>query len=226
LVVTFCWLGVLAWLLTQKDSPLFKPIQQYNMTTPLNYIKPTEVDVIMSRYLGLSFWEVELDIIQSELTRLDWASKAQVRRNWPDQLYVSIEEQKPVARWGDSGLVNQEGGVFYPKEQYEFHNLVILDGELSDSADILVALSVFQEKLTQIDFTVSALKRQLDGVWRIELLDGSEIVLESEESGHKLAKFVAAYSKLSKGLRKSPQIYDLRYSNGFIVGKSESLSPR
>lgn len=223
LIFVLISIAVAVWLLSQKDSILFKPIQKYELQSEISYLKPVEIDNIMSRYLGLSFWDVDLERIQSELTRLDWASSAKVKRNWPDQLYVMIEEQKPVARWEDSGLVNQDGVVFYPKETSVFNYLVVLRGELENSGGILLALSHFQSQLNAIKFTVSELKQQLDGVWRISLSNGSEIILEGQESERKLKTFVLAYPKLSKPLRKSPQMYDLRYSNGFIVGKSVPL---
>ncbi len=210
---------VATWFLMQEDSPLFRPIQQYELVSEIQHVKPAEIDGVMRHYLGRSFWEVELEAIQSELTRLDWASSALVKRSWPDQLYVSIKEQVAVARWEQTGLVNQAGVVFYPKELDGFNNLVVLAGELGDSAKILVRLSAFQSKLTAIGFTIAALSLQLDGIWQINLLDGSKIILNQTEDDAKLNQFVRAYPKLSKALRNSPQVYDLRYSNGFIVGK-------
>lgn len=206
------------WSLMQEDSPLFRPIQQYELVSEIQHVKPAEIDAVMQRYLGRSFWEVELETIQSELIRLNWASSALVKRSWPDQLYVSIQEQKPVARWGQAGLVNQAGVVFYPNDLTGFNNLVVLEGQLADSAKILVRLSTFQTALKSIEFTIAALSLQLDGIWKISLLDGSKIILDMKDDDAKLDQFVRAYPKLSLALRKSPQVYDLRYSNGFIVG--------
>jgi cell division protein FtsQ len=213
--------GVIAavWFFVQEDSPLFRPIQQYELVSEIQHVKPAEIDAVMEHYLGHSFWEVELETIQSELTRLDWASSALVKRSWPDQLYVSIKEQVAVARWKQTGLVNQAGLVFYPKALGDFQNLVVLAGELADSAKILVALASFQDELATIGFTVSALSLRLEGIWHISLLNGSSIVLDQAGDEAKLNQFVRAYPKLSKALRKSPQVYDLRYSNGFIVGQ-------
>ncbi len=211
--------GGVSWLFTHQDSPLFKPMKQYRLLSELTFVTPVEVDRIVSQSLGQSFWDVKLDVIQAELTRLDWVRAAQVKRHWPDQLSVSIEEQQPVARWGDSALMNQAGDVFYPNALNGFEDLVLLEGALSDSAMILMQLEAFQAVLHEIGLTITALEQQLDGVWRIRLLDGSRIILDAKEAMHKLALFVAAYPQLSDGLRKSPQRYDLRYSNGFIVGK-------
>ncbi len=218
------WLSILGalvavtWLLMQEDSPLFRPIQQYELVSDIQHVKPTEIDAVMQRYLGRSFWDVELETIQSELTRLDWVSSASVKRSWPAQLYVSIQEQKPVARWGQTGLINQAGLVFYPNNLDGFNNLVVLEGQLADSEKILMRLAVFQSALKSIEFTISALSLQLDGIWKISLLDGSRIILDKIGDDAKLDQFVRAYPKLSMALRKSPQVYDLRYSNGFIVG--------
>jgi cell division protein FtsQ len=218
------WLSILGasvaviWLLMQEDSPLFRPIQQYELVSEIQHVKPVEIDAVMQRYLGRSFWEVELETIQSELTRLDWVSSALVKRSWPAQLYVSIQEQKPVARWGQTGLVNQAGLVFYPNDLASFNNLVVLKGPLADSAKILVKLSIFQATLKSIEFTISVLSLQLDGIWKINLLDGSRIILDMADDDTRLDQFIRAYPKLSMALRKSPQVYDLRYSNGFIVG--------
>ncbi|MGM0541094.1 MAG: cell division protein FtsQ/DivIB [Pseudomonadota bacterium] len=212
-------LGFVTWVLVQEDSPLFRPIQQYELVSDIHHVKPTEIDNIMQRYLGRSFWEVELETIQSELTRLDWVSSALVKRSWPAQLYVSVQEQKPVVRWQQTGLVNQAGIVFYPNDLTGFNNLVVLKGPLADSAKILVRLSIFQTALKSIEFTIAALSLQLDGIWEISLLDGSKIILDRKDGDAKLDQFVRAYPKLSMTLRKSPQVYDLRYSNGFIVGQ-------
>jgi len=209
-----------SWLFTDKTAPLFKPIEHYQLAGEFTYIKPKEVNQVLERYLGRSFWSVELDVIQAELMQLDWVDQALVKRRWPNQLYVAIEEQAPFARWGDLGLVTQAGDVFYPKSREGFEHLVRVEGDLSESENILASLEVFQQKLSLLEFSIDALTYEVDGIWRIELLNGSQVVLDSKESIQVISRFVLAYPQLAESLRKSPQVYDLRYSNGFIVGKS------
>jgi cell division protein FtsQ len=218
IVLIGAWGG--AWLFTDKDAPLFKPIEHYQLASELAYVKPKEVNQVLERYLGRSFWAIELDVIQAELMRLDWVNQALVKRRWPNQLYVEIEEQAPFARWGYLGLVTQAGEVFFPKNREGFDHLVRVEGELSESENILVSLEVFQQKLSMIGFSINSLTHEMNGVWRIELLNGSQVILDAKESIHKMDLFIAAYPQLAESLRKSPQVYDLRYSNGFIVGKS------
>ncbi|VAW48197.1 Cell division protein FtsQ [hydrothermal vent metagenome] len=208
-----------SWLFTDKESPLFKPIAHYELTGKFVYFQPEEANQILERYLGESFWSVELSKIQTELIGLNWISQAVVRRHWPNQISVSIEEQVPVARWGERGLINQSGEVFFSENRAGFEHLVHLNGELSESVKVLTSLKRFQEKLDLIGFGILSLSYRMDEVWRIALLNGSQIVLDTKESHHKLDRFIAAYPQLANALRKSPQVYDLRYSNGFIVGE-------
>ena len=208
------------WLFTDERSPLFKPVEHYEIAGEFTYLKPEEVSQVLERYLGQSFWAIKLGAIQTELTHLDWVSQAVIKRRWPNQIYVNIEEQTPVARWGDSGLINQLGEVFYPQEHKGFEGLVQLEGELLDSAKILTMLEAFQQKLSSLGFTVVFLKHQVDGVWQLGLLNGSKIILDAQAEIRALERFILAYPQLTESLRKSPQVYDLRYSNGFIVGKT------
>jgi len=208
------------WLFTDKSAPLFKPIEYYQLSGEFHYVKPKEVNEVLDHYLGHSFWAVELNEIQTKLTYLDWVNKALVKRRWPNQLYVEIEEQIPFARWGEKGLVTQSGEVFYPKNREGFEGLVRVTGELSESKKILVSLEEFQQKLSEIGFVMISLTHQVDGVWQMELLNGSQIILDDRKALHKLGRFITAYPQLAEPLRKSPQMYDLRYSNGFIVGKT------
>jgi cell division protein FtsQ len=70
------------------------------------------------------------------------------------------------------------------------------------------------------------LEQQLDGVWRIQVLDGPMIVIDQQHSQQKLSRFLAAFPQLNPQLRKSAQVFDLRYSNGFIVGNSVTNDPQ
>ncbi|MBF6058580.1 MULTISPECIES: cell division protein FtsQ/DivIB [Thiomicrorhabdus] len=213
--------GVLLVYSSKEDSPFFKPIQDFKILTPLQHVRSEEIKEVLLPYLGSSFWNVPLDEIQSDLARLDWVDKVTVTRSWPDQLYISVQEQFPVARWGDEGLVNREGVVFYPNDIKEFSNLIRLDGDLSRSSDILLMLTRIQPKMKEAGLDVAAVKLRGDGVWDIAMQNGVEVVLGNENWQEHLQRFLRALPALSEDLRNSARRYDLRYSNGFVVGQKD-----
>jgi cell division protein FtsQ len=219
LILLIFVLALLGWLFTQKSSPLYQPIQAYQLVTPTAQVSSDEIDKVVKPYLGHSFWDIALNQIQADLTRLDWVRSSEVKRKWPDLLYISITEHVPVARWGESGLVNRSGNVFFPHEITGFENLVRLDGQLEDSQTVLRKFIALQQQFKALDLTIEAVSLSPDKVWNIHILNGPEIVLDSLDYQQKLKRFILAYPKLDSAMRKSARTYDLRYSNGFIVAK-------
>lgn len=210
-------ISLLAWALLRQEMASDRPIQQVKLTSELKQLTQDEIDQVLSTYVGSSFWEVELSQIQSDLTRLDWVSQAVVKRSWPDQLIISIEEQNPVARWGDNGLINDKGDVFFPSSVAEFENFVRLDGELLEASRILAKLAEFQAILDKLEWPISQLVESPDGGWQVQIMDGPVLLVAKEQDQSQLSRFVRAYEHLKDELRKSAQVYDLRYSNGFSI---------
>ncbi len=203
-------------LLTQKNSPFYQPINGYQLTSPLQELKPEEVTEVVKPYLGSSFWDMPLDKLQAEFTRMDWVESAEVKRQWPDQLYIHIKEQVPVARWNEDGLINGAGEVFFPADISAYADLVQLQGKLEDSTIILAELVKAQALFNEVEMTIASISLQ-DQVWYLKTLQGPEIIIDSNHADAKLQRFVKALPKLDKALRNSARVYDLRYSNGFIV---------
>ena len=219
LLFALAGLAFSVWLLTQKGSPFYQPINEYKLVSPLKQLSEAEVHNIIRPHLGRSFWEIPLDKIQAELVRMDWVESAEVRRKWPDQLYIAISEQKPVARWNKDGLINGLGKVFFPSDLNGFDDYVQLEGQLAQSPYILEKFVWLQTQFDTIDKVIAHLTLQND-VWRIKLLNGTSVVVDTEHFRAKIERFIRAYPKVDKTLRKSAQSYDLRYSNGFIISES------
>lgn len=222
LILAIALLVLIAWSSTQKNSPLYQPIQAYDLITPVNQVTPTEIYKTVKPYLGKSFWDIPLNRIQADLTSLDWVDSVEVKRKWPNLLYLSITEQVPVARWGETGLINRSGNVFFPLSISGFENLVRLDGSLSESKEVLRKLIDIQHQFDSLKLVVSQLKLSDDNVWYVKILDGPTIVVDKLAYQQKLQRFVQAFPKLQPEMRKSARVYDLRYSNGFIVAKKQS----
>ena len=207
--------GSLGWVFLERERSSDRPIQTVTLTSELQQISMQEVNQILQSYVGSSFWKVELNKIQSDLTRLDWVSQAVVKRSWPDQLIITIEEQTPVARWGENGLINHKGEIFFPSSLTEFDNFVRLDGRLESATQVLAKLAEFQKTVDGLDWHVAQLSELVGGGWQIDILDGPRLLVAKEGDQAQLNRFIRAYGQLKDELRNSAQVYDLRYSNGF-----------
>ena len=219
LLTAIVLLALIAWSSTQKNSPFYQPIQAFELVSSVNQVTPQEIQKTVEPYLGKSFWDIPLNLIQADLVRLDWIESAEVKRKWPNLLYIWVKEQVPVARWGEAGLVNQSGQVFFPLSIEGFENLVRLNGALDESEDVLRNLIALQKSLTALELMIEEINLSADKVWHIQILNGPKIVLDSLDYEHKLQRFIMAYPKLESDMRKSARVYDLRYSNGFIIAQ-------
>lgn len=213
---------LVAWVVFSPSRVL----QSVEIKSALQRVETSQVENALAPYLGQSFWRVDLEHVHADLVKLDWVYKASVKRRWPSKLIVHITEQNPVVRWGSDALLNQEGDVFYPYDISPFLDLVMLDGEALQSKALLKQLVVFQSQFTKLGWTIDKLTVQADGVWRIHFLEGATVLLGKEDWQGRLNRFIQAYPKTQKELRKFAQVFDLRYSNGFVIESAKQADLR
>lgn len=192
-------------------------ITEVQLNGDLERLKPAEVEALVAPYVGQSFWRIDLERLHADILHLDWVYKVKVKRRWPNKLILEITEQKPVARWGDDGLLNQEGDIFYPYDIGSFQRMVVLDGSAIQSRALLQKLQVFQDAFSTLNWTIDSMTAQADGVWRIHFLSGVTLLLDDHDWQGKLDRFIRAYPKTHQDLRKFAHVFDLRYSNGFVI---------
>ena len=189
----------------------------------LERVSPETVQAIVQPYIGESFWRVDLERLHADLLSLEWVYKATVKRRWPNKVIITLEEQKPVARWSDDGLLNQSGDIFYPHDIAPFKDWVALEGNPLQSRQLLHDLVTFQDTFKPLDWTIDVLKQQPDGSWNIHFLSGVTVLLDNEDWQAKLSRFTRALPKTKQALRKFAQVFDLRYSNGFVIKQKKQL---
>lgn len=215
---------LLAWVLlpNKPASNWFsKSIIDYQIvpSSGLSEVTPKEVDQILQDYMGNSFWEVPIEVIQGRLNQLDWVVKSEVSRVWPNSLKIHIYEQRPLARWGEAGLINQNGQVFFPYSLKGYEHYMILDGELKESHKVLQRFQMLEPMFKENGFVMIGLAHKAGDIWRVELANQQELIFKETGWQRNLQQFFLAYAKLTDEVRNSAQTFDLRYSNGFVVGK-------
>lgn len=218
---------VLAWILLPNKPAanwFSKSITDYQIVSGsgLSEVSPEDVDGILRDYMGASFWEVPIEVIQGRLNQLDWVVKSEVSRVWPSSLKIHIFEQSPLARWGEAGLINQNGQVFFPYSLEGYENYMILDGELKESHKVLDRFQKLAPMFEENGFMMIGLAHKPGDIWRVELANQQELIFKEADWKTKLQQFFLAYTKLTDGVRNSAQTFDLRYSNGFVIGKKSS----
>ncbi|WP_137818119.1 cell division protein FtsQ/DivIB [Pseudomonas sp. 2FG] len=224
-------LGFGTYQLAQRLLPYAdRPITKINVDGELSYISQQAVQQRIAPYVAASFFTVDLAGMRAELEQMPWIAHAEVRRVWPDRVSIRLEEQLPVARWGDEALLNNQGQAFTPRELANYENLPQLVGPQRAQEQVMQQYQVLSQMLRPLGFSVARLELRERGSWflstgvnstgqSLELLLGRDHLLE------KMRRFVAIYEKNLKEQIANISRVDLRYANGLAVAWREPVAP-
>jgi cell division protein FtsQ len=219
-------LGYGAYELSLRALPYAdQPIAKISVEGDLSYINQQAVQQRIAPYASASFFSVDLLSMRRELELMPWIATAQVRRVWPDQLVVRLEEQLPIARWGDEALLNNQGQAFAPQELANYQHLPQLYGPQRAQQQVMQQYQVLSQMLRPMGFSVSRLELRERGSWFLSTGQGIELLLGRDHLVEKMRRFTAIYDKALKEQQTNIARIDLRYANGLAVAWREPVAP-
>lgn len=194
-----------------------QPIARVSVQGELHYVSREEVARQVASLVQTSFFRVDLDALHSELELIPWIAEVQVRRVWPDQVLIQLEEQLPVARWGDEALLNNQGMAFAPGELAGYEHLPKLWGPQRAQQQVMQQYQMLSQLLRPLDITVASLELRERGSWFVTTGRGMELLLGRDHVVEKLRRFISVYEKSLKQDSENIVRVDLRYPNGMAV---------
>jgi cell division protein FtsQ len=135
---------------------------------------------------------------------------------------IRLEEQLPVARWGDSALLNNQGEAFAPRELANYEHLPQLVGPQRAQQQVMQQYQVLSQMLRPMGFSIVRLELRERGSWFLTTGAGSagpgiELLLGRDHLVEKMRRFIAIYDKTLKDQITNIASIDLRYANGLAV---------
>ncbi len=223
-VALLLFLGVLTYFAVVKVSQHswgwhsdVVQIDSIIVNSRFDYIDKKAVKSAVLPFMKDDFYSVNLLDIKAKLLGLPWVSSVQVRRRWPDKIQVTIVEQGIIARWGESGLLNQAGEVFAPKDLKPNIQLPVLlgpDGSEHQVMDLYLELSLM---LGGISPSITRLTVDQSYHWSVELNNGIRLILGDQDMTERVTRLVAIYPQVEVNSDRIKYI-DLRYSSGLAIG--------
>ena len=203
--------------------PLF-PLTEVVFTHSLREVKRGEVEEALAGRLRGNFFSVNLDAVRQSLEQLPWVRRAEVRRQWPSRIEVSIEEHVPVAFWGAATgqLVNSHGEVFAASMSVPPPAPIpVLSGPTGLAPDLVAYYQQSEEILRPIKRMPKALTMTPRLAVQLKLDDGMIIELGREQAKsplrERLERFVMFYASAMTAGGARPSVVDMRYPNGFAL---------
>ena len=175
--------------------------------------------------LAGNFFSLDLARAKQAFEAVPWVRHAVVRRVWPNQLRVQLEEHRAAAFWeGENGaekLVNTFGEVFQANPgDVEDESLPTLQGPEGSSARLLALIGKLQGAFAPLDAQIDRLEMSGRGSLRAELDSGAEVEIgrgSDEELVARVQRFVGTVQQVI-AQHQRPLVYaDLRHNEGYAV---------
>lgn len=199
------WVGAERW-----------PLAKLRVHGEFKRVPAEELQKALLPYARSGFFAVKLQDAQRAVERLPWVESAQVRKQWPDVLEVSIVEHKPFARWGKDRLLSEQGRLFAVPHGLEHAPLPELDGPDAMTAEVVELYNDSRALFAPAGVDVRKVAMDARGSWSLALDNGTEVIVGRNDARSRLGRFVRVLPQLTR--TQVPIVRaDLRYTNGFTL---------
>jgi cell division protein FtsQ len=233
LVVLAC-LGSGVWWLSQRPMFSLRAVTVESMyELPLRHVNELTVrNGVIGKIRG-NFFTTDLDQVRSTFETVPWVRRATVRREWPNQLIVEVEEHEALGTWGEDGrLLSVKGDVFTANlaEADDDHELPAFDGPKGSEKDVLARFTELRSWFSPVQLAPQALSLSDRYAWTVRLDNGMSVALGREQDKDTLKKrvqrLVGVYPQLVARLQEGRiDTIDMRYPNGLALSSAALAVP-
>ncbi|WP_035383337.1 cell division protein FtsQ/DivIB [Ferriphaselus sp. R-1] len=200
--------------------PIF-PLKTAKLAAAPIRISEEQVARVVRNELKGNFFTADLVHLRQSLEQLPWVRKVSLRREFPAQLEIALEEHQAVARWNGIELVNNHGEVFAAETEEELPEYY---GPTGTAAEVMQKFADFGAQVKPLEQSVVQISLSPRRDWRLKLDDGLVLELGREDVGRRLARFVAVYHYSLASSAHKVSYVDLRYRSGFAAYLPGGLS--
>jgi len=193
------------------------PVNQVRIGGELRHLQPTQLQQAITPLTAAGFFVMDVGDIQTHLQALPWVDRVSVRRVWPDQLYVDVQEQRAVAHWGAQSFINARAEVFAPEQALAEDKLPHLSGPDGYQRRVLSMYLKMGALLKPLQLGVAQVALDERRAWHLRLSNGLTLAVGRSYPLQRVARFVSVYPAILAAGEGRLTTVDLRYSNGFAA---------
>ncbi len=215
--------GAGLWWLAQRPMFTLKVIRIEGAAMQLRHVNPLTVrGTALPRIRG-NFFTANLETVRAAFETVPWVRRAMVRREWPNQLIVTLEEHVPLGTWGEDSLISVKGDVFTVNldEAEEDGGLANFAGPQGSEKEVVARFQEMHDWFAPIALTPESVHLSDRYAWTVKLDNGLTVELGREQTRstlkERVARLVAVYPQLLARLQNRIENVDMRYPNGLAL---------
>lgn len=217
MLVLMLTISVATWFgMRGVDRVLSGPVNHVAIDGELQHADRQRIASVIGESIVRGFWRSDLLALKQKLEAEPWIRHAHIRRQWPDNLTVTLNEQVPVAYWQERALLNDHGEVFMPGKlpQLALPHLIGPDGSQSQ---MMQDYQWLVQQFAPMQMQPMLFGLDAKGSRRVVLDNGIEIALGDGELGPKLQRLERIFAGQLGPRREQIARIDMRYTNGLAV---------
>jgi cell division protein FtsQ len=222
------------WWISQRPMFALRTVQVESMYgIGLKHVNELTVrNGVLGKIKG-NFFTSNLEQVRSTFEAVPWVRRATVRREWPNQLIVGIEEHEALGTWGEDGrLLSVKGDVFTANlaEADEDHPLPGFDGPVGSEKEVMARFEELRKWFAPVKLVPESISLSNRYAWTIRLDNGMSVALGREQNRDTLRsrveRLVGVYPQLVARLQEGRiDTIDMRYPNGLALSSASLTVP-
>ncbi len=194
-----------------------RPLASIKIEGEFRFVSKESLQQLISSHLDGSFVDLNLRDVKIAIETNPWIDSVLIERIWPDSLKLKIEEHTPIARWNNNGFINREGELVKVKSNQVLDNLPLLSGLEVNANELTKNYVFFSELLKRSGLRIDGLSVDSVLSWSIQLDQGFELVLGSDDIQSKIENFAFVYQQYLGSKKNQIDRVDMRYEKGLAV---------
>jgi len=196
---------------------LDRPITAVRVVGETRHLDKPELAARVGGEVESNLLSLSLSQVREQVLEEPWVHEVEVSRSWPPALTLTVDEEVPVARWGDKGLLNHQGDIFWPELKPEYQALPRLSGPASDTAKVMAKYHDLSRMFQNAGIRLSGLSLEARGAWTLTLGNGVRVIAGRELVAERLVRFLSIYQRSLTDKAEKIDTIDTRYTNGVAV---------
>jgi len=225
----FSFLAISLFAIDKLYHPETFVIDQLKIKGNFRYLEPADIEEAIGEKALTNFFSIGLVEIKRKVESLPWVRHADIRREWPNTLVVSVQEHIPVMRWKDDMWVTSTGKVIDLPNDIRLSGVVTLYANESDSLLALSTAFRWKNKLIKDQLELKKLKLSASQAWTLTLYHQAsdaqfELLLGREDVEQRLSRFQKLFDQQLSQLSIELVRADARYPDGLAVKSIDKSS--
>jgi cell division protein FtsQ len=200
------------------SEPQRFPITSVKILGAYHHLSRDELQEVVSQQVSAGFFALKVLELRAAIESLAWVKHASVRRVWPSQVLIQLEEEVAFARWNQDAIVTLSGALISPPQQSFPKDLPFLEGPKGRYRSVWEQYRVMSEILAPTKLSIKRLQLATRGSWKLTLDNGIQVILGKTEVLVRLRRFTETYQRVLGAVSEKLSYVDLRYTSGLAVG--------